>query len=268
MRRVYSVWLCGALALQCGVGCTFDSSGTRWFPSETDCANGMDDDGDGLADCDDGDCDADPACSSNSNNTNTNANNNGNNNPGPEYCTNDVDDDGDGLVDCHDPDCSSAPVCVPEDCGNDVDDDGDGLADCDDPECTNSPLCVVESCGNGTDDDGDGQVDCDDDDCLSTPECGVCHPITSVGCAAGMTCYLNYNDNWFGGCLAGSGGGGQWGWCDNATDCQSGYYCSGSYYVCLRVCHPGGNDCASVVGTWCRPFSDFGSTSPWGVCVY
>jgi len=51
---------------------------------EVDCANGFDDDGDGLVDDDDPDC-APP--------------------PPPEDCDNGIDDDGDGLTDGDDPDC-------------------------------------------------------------------------------------------------------------------------------------------------------------------
>lgn len=285
MRVVCSVWLCGVLALQCVAGCTFDSSGSgsdcdsnsscssnsnnantdsnananantngndndnNNNPSPEYCTNEVDDDGDGLIDCDDPDCSAAPSCQT-------------------EDCGNSADDDGDGLIDCDDPDCSAAPVCVPEVCTNGVDDDGDGLTDCDDPECASSTHCATESCASGVDEDGDGLTDCDDDDCLSTPECGVCNPISNAGCAAGTNCYLDYNSDWFGGCQAAGGGGGQWAYCDEATDCQLGYYCSGSYYYCMRVCHPGSSDCGSIPGTHCLAFSGYGSNSPWGVCVY
>jgi len=252
-----------------------------------------------MVDCADSDCDTASACGSNSNNANANANaNNNNNNPGPEFCTNGVDDDGDTLADCDDPDCSAAPTCQAENCTNGVDDNADGLADCDDPDCSAEPTCQVENCTNGVDDNADGLADCDDpdcsaeptcqvetcdsgvdddldglvdcddvDDCLGTAECGPCHPINNAGCATGTTCYLTHGADWFGGCQSGSGSGGQWSYCDEATDCQAGYYCSGSYYICLRVCHPGGTDCAAVIGTHCKPFGDYGSASPWGVCV-
>lgn len=63
-----------------------------------DCANGVDDDGDGLVDCDDPDCDDYPAC----------------NPPVEEICDNGIDDDGDGLVDCDDPDCQDFKGCEPD----------------------------------------------------------------------------------------------------------------------------------------------------------
>ncbi|MEL6832083.1 MAG: M43 family zinc metalloprotease [Bacteroidota bacterium] len=54
-----------------------------------DCENGIDDDGDGLADCEDPDCDCFEE----------------------EICDNDIDDDGDGLVDCEDPDLAEDCCC-------------------------------------------------------------------------------------------------------------------------------------------------------------
>ena len=118
--------------------------------AETDCGNGMDDDGDGLADCDDADCADDPLCS------------------GAENCTNGVDDDGDGAVDCvmgnEDSDCPCGPESLADrNCEDGVDNDGDGLTDGDDPDC------AMEDCTNGIDDDGDGAIDCEtgneDSDC-------------------------------------------------------------------------------------------------------
>ncbi|MBN1771572.1 MAG: hypothetical protein JXB32_09940 [Deltaproteobacteria bacterium] len=62
---------------------------------ETDCANGLDEDGDGLTDCaDTADCAADPVCSE------------------EDDCTDGLDDDGDGLTDCFDPACCADPACV------------------------------------------------------------------------------------------------------------------------------------------------------------
>jgi len=110
------------------------------------CANGVDDDGDGAIDCADPDCASDPACLA-------------------EDCSNGVDDDGDGAIDCADPDCASDPACLAEDCANGVDDDGDGAIDCADPDCASDPACLAEDCSNGVDDDGDGATDCADPDC-------------------------------------------------------------------------------------------------------
>jgi len=70
---------------------------------EGDCANGLDDDGDGAVDCDDPDCAGGYPCVS-----------------VPPYgmpfpyesdCANGLDDDGDGNADCADQDCLEAPGC-------------------------------------------------------------------------------------------------------------------------------------------------------------
>jgi glucose/arabinose dehydrogenase len=94
---------------------------------EADCANALDDDGDGLVDCADPDCVAGPVCV-----------------VPPEQCTNGVDDDGDGLTDCADPDCGTAPTCAPveSNCTDGVDNDGDGQTDCADLDCAGTAGCA------------------------------------------------------------------------------------------------------------------------------
>jgi hypothetical protein len=66
--------------------------GPREVGDET-CDNGVDDDGDFVADCDDTDCDGPGACG--------------------EVCDNGQDDDGDFARDCSDPDCAATPSCGP-----------------------------------------------------------------------------------------------------------------------------------------------------------
>ncbi len=61
------------------------------------CADGTDNDGDGLIDCEDTDCATSPDCTS-------------------EDCSNGIDDDYDGLVDCLDDDCTSDSACVSFSC--------------------------------------------------------------------------------------------------------------------------------------------------------
>ena len=87
-------------------------------PFETNCTNGIDDDGDGLVDCDDPDCAASNECT-------------------VEICDNGIDDDGDGWIDCSDSECYNLSFCV-EICDNGIDDNGNGLIDGDDPQCTTS----------------------------------------------------------------------------------------------------------------------------------
>jgi len=118
------------------------------------CDNGADDDGDGLTDCDDPDCQQAPRC-----------------HPESELaCADGVDNDSDGLTDCDDPDCQQTDACR-EICDDGVDNNGNGQVDCADEQCWSSPLCRTEDCGNGVDDDGDGLIDCQDSDCAVVPRC-------------------------------------------------------------------------------------------------
>ncbi len=91
-------------------------------PFESNCNNGIDDDGDGVMDCDDGDCFTSNVCT-------------------VEICDNGIDDDGDGWIDCSDTECFNLSFCV-EICDNGIDDNGDGLIDGDDPQC-NTPAGVT-----------------------------------------------------------------------------------------------------------------------------
>ncbi len=140
-----------------------DGGGTdTGIPGVEQCANFIDDDGDGAVDCLDTDCAGHADCGG-----------------GAEVCGNTIDDDGDGAIDCDDSDCATDPACdtttEPEICGNTIDDDGDGATDCDDSDCADDPLCDgtpgPEICDNGSDDDGDGSIDCDDSDCARHSSC-------------------------------------------------------------------------------------------------
>ena len=91
-------------------------------PFESNCNNGIDDDGDGVIDCADGDCFASNECT-------------------VEICDNGIDDDGDGWIDCSDTECFNLSFCV-EICDNGIDDNGDGLIDDEDPQC-NTPAGVT-----------------------------------------------------------------------------------------------------------------------------
>ena len=105
---------------------------------ETDCSDGVDNDGDGYIDCIDFDCNGDPACPT-------------------EDCSNGTDDDGDGYIDCDDFDCSSDPACSggSEICDDMVDNDSDYELDCADADCAGDPACAgADMCcfypGDGT----------------------------------------------------------------------------------------------------------------------
>ena len=121
--------------------------------NEGNCDDGVDDDGDGVADCLDPDCAGIPPCLVKE----------------PEDCSNGVDDDQDGVADCEDSDCAAACGLI-EDCSDPVDNDGDGVGGCADPDCLNAEECV-EVCGDGIDNNGDGVIDCQDPLCGATPSC-------------------------------------------------------------------------------------------------
>lgn len=89
------------------------------------CTNGIDDDGDGLAD------NADPQCAFTGTVENTQA-----------TCSDGIDNDCDGLSDCADPDC--AGIWAENDtatCSDGKDNDCDGIIDCDDPDCAAIAHC-------------------------------------------------------------------------------------------------------------------------------
>ena len=90
------------------------------------CANGTDDNLDGLVDCADADCAVAVGCIE-------------------TQCNDYLDDDEDGAFDCLDADCAGSAQCQ-EDCDDGVDNDGDGLPDCFDVACRGSAACPVQSC--------------------------------------------------------------------------------------------------------------------------
>jgi len=95
--------------------------------SETNCADGIDNDADGSIDCLDSDCSGVFGCEFGLETT----------------CDDGIDNDGDGSSDCADTDCASSPNCNPETvCNDSLDNDSDGLTDCDDPDCLG-----IDGCG-------------------------------------------------------------------------------------------------------------------------
>jgi len=113
------------------------------------CANGIDDDGDGLVDL------ADPGCADASDYTER----------GPSLpCDDGVDEDLDGVADFpDDPSCPTPFFPAEGQCSDGIDDDRDGLVDLDDPGCESatdpsehSPLLP---CDDGIDNDSDWSTD-------------------------------------------------------------------------------------------------------------
>jgi subtilisin-like proprotein convertase family protein len=143
-----------------------DAGAIDW---ETNCSDGVDDDGDGDRDCADVDCSNVPPCVPETN------------------CTNGTDDNANGLIDCVDPTCDGVSGCeygTEQSCSDGADNDGDSNADCADPDCAQEPSCVPETnCTNGLDDDNDGNVDCADFDCDGV---GSCKFDTELSCTDGL----------------------------------------------------------------------------------
>lgn len=183
---------------QCDDGNTVDGDGcSAQCQHETtaeQCANGIDDDEDGLLDCADPDCTQDPVCSEtqcgNGRLESGEECDDGNSADGDgcsaqctlesaeQTCDDRLDDDGDGLTDCADPDCAQDPFCLcgngvlegDEECDDGNNNDGDGCA----ADCTVESI-GPEICDNSIDDDLDGAIDCLDPDCSNAPACsGQC----------------------------------------------------------------------------------------------
>ncbi len=134
------------------------------------CGNGRDDDGDGRVDLDDRGCDS--------------AEDDDESDDPPTQCSNGEDDDEDGAIDLEDRGCANARDDDESDepplaqCANGIDDDDDGFIDFPaDPGCgsafdddevderDNRPQC-----SNGIDDDNDGDVDLADSGCSSVAD--------------------------------------------------------------------------------------------------
>lgn len=114
------------LAVESAYGYPASATLTAWADTEFDCADGLDNDGDGAADCDDAACGS--VC--------------------PEtLCGDSLDNDADGSTDCADEDCVTQPICsVEADCTDGLDDDGDGFTDCADPACADTTECLAFAC--------------------------------------------------------------------------------------------------------------------------
>jgi len=132
--------------------------------SETDCSDGIDNDGNGYTDCDDWDCEDDPECGGSGS---------GGGGDGETDCTDGIDNDDNGFTDCEDWDCDEDPACAgdPEtDCDDGEDNDDDSFIDCDDHDCAYDDACA-EDCTDEVDNDGDGYTDCEDFYCYEDPAC-------------------------------------------------------------------------------------------------
>ena len=166
-------------------------------PENGDCADGLDNDGDGEIDCEDSDClsawECDPAH---------------------------IDSDQDGfpdVEDCepNDPAINPGMTEVPN---NNLDDDCDGYID----------ETLIESgadCSDEMDNDLDGVSDCDDSDCVGDPSCvsaeTVCEDtcVDTFGFGLGIVNNGQCEDGGLGDSLSGALGL-PWALCDLGTDCS------------------------------------------------
>jgi hypothetical protein len=147
---------------------------------ETNCSDGVDNDGDTVLDCGDNDCKDDAVCKADGNSENSNG-----------RCTDWIDNDNDGYVDCDDKDCESIGITACE--GSwDKAQKKSKPAGTDDPNAMPElkPGMTVEDllgtagdndgerndylCSDGIDNDNDGAVDCADFGCRFDPTVGVC----------------------------------------------------------------------------------------------
>ena len=136
-------------------------------PAPPACADGIDNDGDGLIDRDD------PGCEDRVDNDETDN--------APPACANGLDDDGDGTIDLADRGCGSPRDTDESDdppavqCANATDDDGDGYTDFPaDPGCASpddddeiNDTASLPECADGEDNDRDGLIDLADPGCTS-----------------------------------------------------------------------------------------------------
>lgn len=132
MATVFHVLLAGGLWTACTIHHEYDEcripGRCLYENSARFCADGKDNDEDGLIDCRDPSCS--PFCAENS----------------ADLCCDDVDNDGNGLIDCNDPHCAETVTCLENDvqkCTDEVDNNLDGHTDCADLEC-----CLVSVCHN------------------------------------------------------------------------------------------------------------------------
>ncbi len=178
---------------------------TTCTPAPAQCADGIDNDGDGKIDL------ADPGCAS--------ASDTDESNPPPAACADGLDNDGDGKIDLADPGCANASdndetnTAAPPACADGIDNDGDGKIDLQDPGCANAgdtdetdgggstpppspspPPSPTPSpspapggggtgtdCADGRDNDGDGKVDLQDPGCTDSTDTSEQDPTSSTG---------------------------------------------------------------------------------------
>jgi hypothetical protein len=152
-------------------------------PTETNCTDRIDNDGDSVIDCADADCYDDPACQPTGVREMTDA-----------LCSDWIDNDGDGQIDCDDLDCQTNGVSVcqgfyvgqPEALGEGTRagrhfnlpelDEGMSVDQLIGRFGDNGGERNDYTCSDGIDNDGDGRIDCADFGCRFDPNVTVCNP--------------------------------------------------------------------------------------------
>ncbi|MFT4705039.1 MAG: hypothetical protein ACI81R_002747 [Bradymonadia bacterium] len=168
---------------------TADTAEEVTDPTETQCADGADNDGDGDTDCADSDCAAAANCVSEAGSCDDGVDNDNDGRtdcfdtdcvgdaacPSVETnCADGIDDDFDSTIDCLDSDCAATPACPETNCTDRIDNNNNGTLDCADLDCAGVGFCGPEAgaaCGDARDNDGDGAIDCNDLDCESETAC-------------------------------------------------------------------------------------------------
>jgi hypothetical protein len=168
---------CGANGLACTGGanptCACSGNGGVAQASESACADGRDNDCDGLADCADTTCQpvgnalgaicdaSGKTCSVNlgaGSSCTVCSGNGGRAEAAEASCGDGFDNDCDGIIDCQDADCADvACTAAGKTC-----DGAARLCRCDSPEAG-----AEASCDDGQDNDCDGKIDCADEDCAA-----------------------------------------------------------------------------------------------------
>lgn len=206
-RHAPIVWSAIAAACICLIPSAVLAQGAD-AAKETECADGVDNDGDTVFDCGDADCAADPACQPDGNPESTNS-----------RCSDWVDNDNDGYTDCDDTDCDapgitvcqgswSAPVVsVPKDTGSgavsqpsdEIPELGEGMSveDLIGKAGDNDGERNDIVCSDGIDNDNDGRVDCADFGCRFDPSVTICQgdPDVRFSVVARAEHLLNFRDD-------------------------------------------------------------------------
>ena len=166
----------------------FSAASARAAGTETACDDGVDNDGDTVADCADNDCKTAPNCQKDGNPENSDA-----------RCSDWVDNDGDGVTDCDDQDCQVETISACEGSWDSAmrafNEDKSSEENSSSPSSSSSPSEALISgdprdllgqgddidgerndylCADGIDNDGDGKTDCEDLGCQLDGSVQVC----------------------------------------------------------------------------------------------